>query len=355
MSIGTVIRNLRHEKHYTQEQLADMLCVSASTISQWECNRTAPDISQLPTLANIFEVSADILLEIDIAKSKRAKEINDFEKECDALYNQGKNEERLELCRSMIKKYPNDETVMYQLMRVLKITRENECYNEIVDLGERLISSNDPDKRYHAIRWMCLTHEENNNHSEALRYAGMIPSNKDLFIHILDGKEMILHCQKYFKEICNNMFLYANSLAYLDNGHYTPRQKHIICKKLYDIFHIIHEDSDFDYMDHDRMGRLCFRMAQDSAVMEEKDQAVEELEKMLYHFDKMSEFDNIKHSSLLVNTLSSDIKDIRKKDTRSIYTTFYGYLNDRLNCFESIIDEPGFLKIKNILKEKSDN
>ena len=78
MSIGTTIRNLRRERNYTQEELADMLGVSACAVSQWECDRTAPDISQIPILANVFEVSADILLEIDIAKSKRAKEINDF-------------------------------------------------------------------------------------------------------------------------------------------------------------------------------------------------------------------------------------------------------------------------------------
>ena len=181
----------------------------------------------------------------------------------------------------------------------------------------------------------------------------MIPANEDLFIHILNTEELLVHCQNYFKDICNKMFLYTNSLVYLDNGHYTPRQKHLICKKLYDIFYIIHENSDFGYMDHDRLGRLCFRMAQDSAVMGEKEVAIKELEKMLYHFKKMSKFDQIEHSSLLVNTLSSDIKDIRKKDTESIYSTFYSYLNDRIYCFESIIDEPEFAKIKNILKEKS--
>lgn len=69
MSIGTTIKKLRRDQNITQEQLAELLGVSTNAVSQWECDKTAPDISHLPVLANIFEVSADVLLEIDIAKS----------------------------------------------------------------------------------------------------------------------------------------------------------------------------------------------------------------------------------------------------------------------------------------------
>ena len=71
MSIGTTIKKLRRDRNITQEQLAELLGVSTNAVSQWECDKTAPDISHLPVLANIFEVSADVLLEIDIAKSKK--------------------------------------------------------------------------------------------------------------------------------------------------------------------------------------------------------------------------------------------------------------------------------------------
>ena len=64
MSIGTTIKRLRRDRNITQEQLAEYLGISTGAISQWECDRTAPDITQLPLLANIFDVSADELLEI---------------------------------------------------------------------------------------------------------------------------------------------------------------------------------------------------------------------------------------------------------------------------------------------------
>ena len=93
MSIGTTIKRLRRDRGMTQEQLAELLGLSTNAISQWECDKTAPDISNLPVLANIFEVSADVLLEIDIAKSKKKAEIEKFLAEESALFNQGKTAE----------------------------------------------------------------------------------------------------------------------------------------------------------------------------------------------------------------------------------------------------------------------
>ena len=69
MSIGSTIKRLRREKNITQEQLAEYLGITSRAISQWECDRTAPDISQLPALCHIFDVSSDVLLGIDIEKN----------------------------------------------------------------------------------------------------------------------------------------------------------------------------------------------------------------------------------------------------------------------------------------------
>ena len=78
-SIGETIRNLRRERDITQESLASMLGVTSQSVSQWENSRTLPDISLLAPLAHIFDVSADVILGIDI-DSKHAQ--------IDALYNE---------------------------------------------------------------------------------------------------------------------------------------------------------------------------------------------------------------------------------------------------------------------------
>ncbi len=353
MSIGTTLRRLRREKNITQEALAEMIGVSACAISQWECDRTAPDISQIPVLATIFEVSADILLEIDITKSKRAREIADFDEQCNIFFNQGKWEERLSLCRDMQKKYPNDETVLFHLMRALKTANAEEYYGEIIEIGENLLYSNDAEKRRIAIRCLCFTHEENGNHAEALRYAAMIPANEDLFIHVLKGNELFMHCQKYFGNLCTQMFMYINSMVYFNTNDYTAEERHAICKKLYDIFHIIYENKDFGYMEEDRLGRLCFRMAQDSAEMGNRESALAELAEMMEHFDNMSEFVHIDYSSVLLRGTSYDISDIRKSDEENIYKKFCRYMNNKAKAFSEISDSPEFIKIKNDLEKKA--
>ena len=216
MSIGTTIKKLRRDRNITQEQLAELLGVSTNAVSQWECDKTAPDISHLPVLANIFEVSADILLEIDIAKSKKQSEIKEFTAKYSEFHSQGKTEERLKLCRTMQKKYPNDETVRYYLMRVLQNGYIDESFDEIVMLGEQLLESTNMEYKMGAIRGLCFTYLHMGDRAKALQYADMMPPAEDLYLHVLEGDELVEHCQNYFWKVCDRMYLYMNYLMSQD-------------------------------------------------------------------------------------------------------------------------------------------
>ena len=59
MSIGTNIYTLRKEKKITQGQLAEKLGVSEQSVSKWENDLCAPDVSLLPIIAGYFGVSID--------------------------------------------------------------------------------------------------------------------------------------------------------------------------------------------------------------------------------------------------------------------------------------------------------
>ena len=54
---GSTIRQLREAKGLTQAELAEMLSVSAKTISKWETAKGLPDISLLEPLAAALGVS----------------------------------------------------------------------------------------------------------------------------------------------------------------------------------------------------------------------------------------------------------------------------------------------------------
>ena len=345
MSIGTTIKKLRRDRNITQEQLAELLGVSTNAVSQWECDKTAPDISHLPVLASIFEVSADVLLEIDIAKSKKQTEIKKFTAKCAELHSQGKTEERLKLCREMQKKYPNDETVRYNLMKVLKTGYVDESFDEIVMLGEQLLQSTNMEYRTGAIRGLCLTYLDKGNREKALQYADMIPPAEDLHVHVLEGNELVEHCQNYFWKVCDRMYLYMKYLIDCKDAGYTHAEKHTMLKSLYDMFHIIFSNEDFGFY-NDRLTRISFFMALESGKAGEFDRSIGELEKMVLYCEKFKNFTEIDHSSLFVNKIKFSRKDISKHSEETLGHAYLRYLNNNDNVFASIKNDPRYTSIK---------
>lgn len=65
MNLAGKIKTLRTEKNLTQEQLAEKLQVSRSTISSWETGRSYPDLQMIIDICNCFNVSLDFLLRED--------------------------------------------------------------------------------------------------------------------------------------------------------------------------------------------------------------------------------------------------------------------------------------------------
>ena len=65
MELGKQIQNQRRHLEWSQEYLAEKLGVSRPTISNWESNRTLPDVSNMLKLSVLFGCSIDELLKED--------------------------------------------------------------------------------------------------------------------------------------------------------------------------------------------------------------------------------------------------------------------------------------------------
>ncbi|MEG0306261.1 MAG: helix-turn-helix transcriptional regulator, partial [Oscillospiraceae bacterium] len=61
-SIGSFIAVLRKANGLTQKDLAEKLNVSDKSVSRWERDDGAPDLSLVPVIAEIFGVTCDELL-----------------------------------------------------------------------------------------------------------------------------------------------------------------------------------------------------------------------------------------------------------------------------------------------------
>lgn len=62
MEIGSKLKNARNNSRLTQEQVAEILGVSRQTISNWENDKSYPDIISVIKMSDIYSVSLDHLL-----------------------------------------------------------------------------------------------------------------------------------------------------------------------------------------------------------------------------------------------------------------------------------------------------
>lgn len=53
---------LRNQSGYSQEQLAEKMCVSRQAVSKWESGATLPETEKIIQLSDLFDVSTDFLL-----------------------------------------------------------------------------------------------------------------------------------------------------------------------------------------------------------------------------------------------------------------------------------------------------
>ncbi|MBQ8334430.1 MAG: helix-turn-helix transcriptional regulator [Clostridia bacterium] len=114
MKLNETIASLRREKGYTQEALAEMLGVSTQAVSKWECAASMPDISLLPRLSEIFDVSVDYLLGCE--RNVR-RTIDEVIAEANRLSGQRMHDESTALLARTLARYPGDNRLTFELAR----------------------------------------------------------------------------------------------------------------------------------------------------------------------------------------------------------------------------------------------
>ena len=66
MELGKTIKRLRTEQNWSQETLAEKAYVSRQTVSNWETEKSYPDVHSLLILSGLFGVSLDELVKGDV-------------------------------------------------------------------------------------------------------------------------------------------------------------------------------------------------------------------------------------------------------------------------------------------------
>lgn len=80
--IGTKILELRKKLSWSQTRLAKAINVSTKSIKNWENNISEPSLKNVIQLAQLFSVSTDYLLGLDIASTIRVDGLSEKDQKC---------------------------------------------------------------------------------------------------------------------------------------------------------------------------------------------------------------------------------------------------------------------------------
>ncbi len=275
MSIGSTIKKLRQQHDMTQEQLAELLNLTSAAVSGWECGRTSPDISQVPLLAHIFDVSADVLLGIDLS-AREAKIENII---IEAEKHSGK--EAVELYRLGLAEFPASYELMLRLANALNYRGEPETYHsrqkEQIALYQRIREgTKDAYTKNCAEGWLCRIYLSQGKRDEAMKIAEDFPNYmfyyNDFERMLAQGKDKVyqLHhsIQGGFATLCDDICFLAMQEAD-GKPFFTHQQAISILEKIPKLYEAFYENK--DYLDDGTTLALAYtRMAEHYADLKDE-------------------------------------------------------------------------------------
>lgn len=75
MLFGDKLLQLRREKGFSQEQLADLLNVSRQSVSKWEAGSSLPELEKIISISDLFGVSVDYLVRNNTVEREQVKTV----------------------------------------------------------------------------------------------------------------------------------------------------------------------------------------------------------------------------------------------------------------------------------------
>ncbi len=249
MTFGETIRTLRRRADYTQENLAELLGISPQAVSRWECGTAMPDLSLLPRLANLFGVSTDLLLGVDL--DSRDKRIEEIRTKARNTATDGYRPEAIRILREGLRNYPNAHALMTALADTLLLEGEAE---ESLTLA-RWVIDHEPDMKLKtdAISTAACALDMMGEHERAEELVRTIPElgSDDLLIHLLKGTSRVreLRHKALIDGMASFACLYLLTSAEEDDGRpaLSPDERREVLERLLRLYALFFPDGDYGF------------------------------------------------------------------------------------------------------------
>ena len=293
MNLGLNIKKYRLSKDMTQEELAEYTGVSSRAVSRWENGITFPDISILLILANIFEVTVDELLDVDVYKKEQ--DIKRILEENQKYKHTGEVEKSIELLKNALSKYPNNFEIMKHLKNALlmyycaKDGERGYLLDEITELCEKILNKcNDMKIRESAIRDLVFVYPRVGQKEKARKLSEDQPSmymcKEHLLEYVLEGKKLdellkdnIISVTERFHGIILSMSVKKE-----------PQIKIDLMNKYLDLMNLVFEGKSMGFY-YERMYRSYLTNARNYAKIERIDESIDSLLNCINHAIKLEE------------------------------------------------------------------
>lgn len=307
MTMGQIIKRLRKERGFTQEQLAERLGVTYQAISKWENDAGMPDISQIVPLASIFGVSTDVLFGID--QTNETGEAFKIVSDADHVMEYGNLDSYLkayDLLIAGLKKYPNNLIIMNNCAGlgtslalpengwIYAKERADEIASETIRQANYIISnSKDVNDVMRARQCLVFLYCAKQNFDLASSEARKFPIRTDFTVYshmALVNRYMGNHAREatYFcSDIDYTLQAFENNTAYLGQAYYNSG-KYAEAIDVYETFFavmkaIFKEDCPPNYHDFDS-GDCYLLLAKAYLAVGETDKAMDAVEKSITYY-----------------------------------------------------------------------
>jgi len=176
------IKQLRRQADMTQERLAELLHISPQAVSRWETGQALPEVNLLIALANLFAVTTDSLLGVDI--ERKEQNVRDILAEanreaCKSLPDRWARSEAV--LREGLKRYPDSWELKSRLVMTLMFSAGDDGarranHEEMHRLCEEILA-HCPDRtmQHDAIYTLCQLAGELGIGERARQLAGTMP------------------------------------------------------------------------------------------------------------------------------------------------------------------------------------
>ncbi|MBR4054514.1 MAG: helix-turn-helix transcriptional regulator [Clostridia bacterium] len=207
-TMGQIIKRLRKERNFTQEELAEQLGVTFQAVSKWENDTGMPDISQVVPLASVFEVSTDVLFGL-YGKNCREEVEELLGKARSMVPSPATKEAVLQCYRTLtegLAKYPNNTALLMGCLEAgLSLafpendTYDNangkQIYRECIHFADLVIKyGRNTNDVMRARMIMVLLHSAYGNGEAAGHHAAQFPRRADMTAHTMES--YIAHFEK---------------------------------------------------------------------------------------------------------------------------------------------------------------